>query len=71
MMLAAGGIFYWRLDQAVRASNQRVPADARQALDAPAGGMLSSPVNILFIGSDQRPGESAREIGRASRRERV
>ena len=60
MMLAAGGIFYWRLDQAVRASNQRVPADARQALDAPAGGMLSSPVNILFIGSDQRPGESAR-----------
>ena len=51
---------YWRLDRAVRASNDRVPAGVMQVLGKPAGGLMSTPVNILFLGSDQRPGDSAR-----------
>lgn len=51
---------YWRLDRAVRASNARVPADTMQILKKPAGGMMSAPVNILFLGSDKRPGDTAR-----------
>ncbi|MHB1390181.1 MAG: LCP family protein [Thermoleophilia bacterium] len=58
--LAAAGIAYWRLDRAVRDSNAKVPADARQALKTPSGGISSTPVNILFMGSDQRPNEPAR-----------
>lgn len=58
--LVAAGISYWRLDRAVRASNAKVSADARQVLKTPPGGILSSPVNILFMGSDQRPDEPAR-----------
>lgn len=51
---------YWMLDRAVRASNDRVPADVLQILKKPAGGMMSTPVNILFLGSDKRPGDTAR-----------
>ncbi|MHB0866573.1 MAG: LCP family protein [Thermoleophilia bacterium] len=58
--VAAASISYWRLDRAVRASNARVPADVRQVLKAPPGGISSTPVNILFLGSDQRPNEPAR-----------
>ncbi|RJQ44236.1 MAG: LytR family transcriptional regulator [Gaiellales bacterium] len=58
-ILALAGISYWRVDRAVRESNDRVPDDAMAALDS-SFGLSSSPVNILFIGSDQRPGESAR-----------
>lgn len=54
-----GGISFWRVDRAVRASNDRVPADAMAQLES-SSGLSASPVNILFIGSDQRPGESAR-----------
>jgi len=58
--LVFAGVSYWRLDRAVKDSNAKVPADVHPALSKPAGGMLSTPVNILFLGSDQRPGESAR-----------
>lgn len=64
VLLALALIFsvvsFWRLDRAIRASNARVPNDVEQVLAASAGGMLSTPVNILFLGSDQRPGEPAR-----------
>ncbi len=60
LALIGGGISYWRLDRSVKASNARVPVDVRQALDSVPGGIGSSPVNILFLGSDQRPGENAR-----------
>lgn len=53
-------IGYWRLDQAVDESNSRVPADVPPVLTTAAGGISSTPVNILILGSDQRPGESAR-----------
>lgn len=56
LLLVVLAISYWRLDRAVRASNAKVPADARQSLKVSSGG----PMNILFMGSDQRPGESAR-----------
>lgn len=59
VVLAFAGISYWRVDRAVKESNARVPADAMQELDA-SFGLSSSPVNILIIGSDQRPGESSR-----------
>lgn len=58
-VIAFAGISYWRVDRAVRESNARVPADAMGQL-ASSSGLSSSPVNILFMGSDQRPGESAR-----------
>lgn len=58
--LAVVGIFYWRLDQAVKDSNARVPADVREVLKKPSGGISSGAVNILFLGSDQRPDENAR-----------
>ncbi|MHB8858965.1 MAG: LCP family protein [Thermoleophilia bacterium] len=60
LALIGGGISYWRLDRAVKASNAKVPADVQQSLDKSTGGISSSPVNILFLGSDQRPGENAR-----------
>lgn len=44
----------------MRASNARVPAEVEQVLTRPPGAMTSNAVNILFIGSDQRPGEPAR-----------
>lgn len=59
-VLAVAGISYWRLDRAVKTSNARVPADVRQVLKKPATGISSGPVNILFLGSDQRPDEPAR-----------
>lgn len=60
VLLVSAAVSYWRLDRAVRASNARVPVDARQALKDASGNILSAPVNILFLGSDQRPGETAR-----------
>ncbi len=59
LLLLAAGVSYWLLDRAVRESNSRVPADVPPALTA-AGSISSQPVNILFMGSDQRPGEPAR-----------
>ncbi|MBE0428826.1 MAG: LCP family protein [Thermoleophilia bacterium] len=58
--LALAGFFYWRLDREVRASNARVPDDVAPVLARPAGSISSTPVNILFLGTDQRPGEPAR-----------
>lgn len=60
VVLLVAIISYWRTDRAVRASNARVPADVDQVLSTPPGAMTSNPVNILFLGSDQRPGEPAR-----------
>lgn len=54
------GISYWRLDRAVKESNTRVPGDVHAALQAAPGGISSTPVNILFLGSDKRPDEGAR-----------
>lgn len=59
-LLVLGGISYWRLDRAVKASNAKVPADVMTVLNTPAGDVTSSPVNILFLGSDKRPGENSR-----------
>ncbi|MBK5225822.1 MAG: LCP family protein, partial [Thermoleophilia bacterium] len=59
-ILVLAGISYWRLDRAVKASNDKVPADMLLALKKPPGDISSTPVNILFLGSDQRPGENAR-----------
>lgn len=56
LLLLAAGVSYWRVDRAVRDSNAKVPADVHQALKPATGG----PVNILFMGSDKRPGENAR-----------
>lgn len=60
ILLIATAVSYWRLDRSVRASNDRVPADVADVLSPATGGLLSNPVNILFLGSDQRPGEPAR-----------
>ncbi len=60
VLLVFAGVSYWRVDRAVRASNARVPADVEAALARSPGAMTSNAVNILFIGSDQRPGEPAR-----------
>lgn len=60
LLLITAIVSYWRVDRAVRASNARVPAEVEQVLSEPAGAMTSQPVNILFLGSDQRPGEPAR-----------
>lgn len=60
LILAVAVYSYWALDRAVDKSNGRVPADVWQVLTPPAGGIGSTPVNILILGSDQRPGESAR-----------
>jgi LCP family protein required for cell wall assembly len=56
LLLVAAGISYWRINRAVGDSNAKVPADVRQVLKPATGG----PENILFMGSDKRPGESAR-----------
>lgn len=58
--LVLGGISYWRLDRAVKASNAKVPTDVRQVLNSAPGDITSTPVNILFLGSDKRPGENSR-----------
>ncbi|MHB0915280.1 MAG: LCP family protein [Thermoleophilia bacterium] len=58
-LVAIAGISFWRVDRAVKRSNARMPADAMLELDGSFVGS-SSPVNILIVGSDQRPGESAR-----------
>lgn len=60
VLLLGTAISYWRIDRAVKASNARVPADAKRALSNAGSGIMSTPVNILFLGSDQRPGEPAR-----------
>lgn len=59
-LLVLAGISYWRLDRAVRASNAKVPTDVPAVLNTPAGDITSTPVNILFLGSDKRPGENSR-----------
>ncbi|MHB9112514.1 MAG: LCP family protein [Thermoleophilia bacterium] len=59
-LLLLGGISYWRLDRAVKASNAKVPSDVRTVLNTPSGDITSTPVNILFLGSDKRPGENSR-----------
>ncbi len=59
-LLVFTGISYWRLDRAVKASNAKVPADVKPALTSAPGGVAAAPVNILFLGSDKRPGESSR-----------
>lgn len=59
-LLVLAGVSYWRLDRAVKASNARVPADVKQSLKNAPGGISSAPVNILFLGSDKRPGENSR-----------
>ncbi len=56
ILLVLAGVIYWRIDRAVKASNAKVPAGVHQVLK-PA---TSGPENILFLGSDQRPGESSR-----------
>jgi len=60
VLLVFGGISYWRLDRAVKASNAKVPPDVHSVLTKPAGDISSTPVNILFLGSDKRPGENSR-----------
>jgi LCP family protein required for cell wall assembly len=60
LIAASAAIAYFRVDRAVKASNAKVPADARAALTKPSGSMRSSAVNILLLGSDQRPDEPAR-----------
>ncbi len=59
-LLVFAGISYWRLDRVVKESNAKVPADVRQTLASAPGGVSSAPENILFLGSDQRPGENSR-----------
>lgn len=44
------------LSGAVGEANDRITQGARQALDAPAGGMLGTPTNTLIVGSDARVG---------------
>jgi len=60
VLLVAAVFSYWRLDRAVRASNDRVPADVPPVLTKSATSIRSGPVNILFLGSDNRPDEPAR-----------
>jgi LCP family protein required for cell wall assembly len=48
---------YLALDSAVSASNARITKAAKAALTPSNGMMLTTPTNILFIGSDARPGE--------------
>ncbi len=55
LLLLAAAISFWRLDRAVAASNGKVDPQALKALAPYSGG----PENILFIGSDKRPGDKA------------
>jgi len=48
---------YVALESAVSASNARITKAAKAALTPTNGMMLTTPTNILFIGSDARPGE--------------
>lgn len=50
---------YMALSSAVSASNSRITTAARKALTPTSGMMLTTPTNILFIGSDARPGDGA------------
>ena len=45
------------LDNAVSAANARITTAAKKALTPSKGSMLTTPTNILFIGSDARPGQ--------------
>ncbi len=47
------------LNNAVSAANSRITTTARKALTPSKGSMLTTPTNILLIGSDARPGEGA------------
>ncbi len=55
LLLLAAAISFWRLDRAVAASNGKVDPQALKALAPYSGG----PENILFIGSDKRPGDQS------------
>jgi LCP family protein required for cell wall assembly len=50
---------YITLNNAVSASNARITSSAKKALTSSNGSMLTTPTNILFIGSDARPGQGA------------
>jgi LCP family protein required for cell wall assembly len=53
---AVGG--YLALRGAVSESNGRITASAKAALSPTTGGMLTTPTDILIVGSDARPGET-------------
>jgi LCP family protein required for cell wall assembly len=59
MILIWGIAGYIALSSAVSASNARITAAAKKALTPSNGSMLTTPTNILFIGSDARPGQGA------------
>jgi len=59
MILIWGIAGYIALNDAVSASNARITASAKKALTPSNGSMLTTPTNILFIGSDARPGQGA------------
>jgi len=48
---------YIALSNAVSQANSRITASAKKALTPSKGSMLTTPTNILFIGSDARPGQ--------------
>ncbi len=48
---------YLALSSAVSASNAQITPAARKALTPTSGLMLTTPTNILFVGSDARPGQ--------------
>ena len=50
---------YIVLNSAVSNANSRITAAASKALTPSNGSMLTTPTNILFIGSDARPGQGA------------
>lgn len=50
---------YMALSSAVSQANSRITTAARAALTPDHGSMLTTPTNILFIGSDARPGQGA------------
>jgi len=50
---------YITLNSAVSAANSRITASAKKALTPSNGMMVTTPTNILFIGSDARPGQGA------------
>ncbi len=59
LFLVWGIAGYIALNNAVSASNARITASAKEALTPSHGSMLTTPTNILFIGSDARPGQGA------------
>src|SRR5450631_98329 len=58
-LLVWGIAGYIALNSAVSDANSRITASAVKALTPSNGSMLTTPTNILFIGSDARPGQGA------------